>query len=281
MAVTAVAWLGGCRSDNIPPSSGAADPAVVNLDAVLHDASASNKPVMILIADGEKADDIKAISIFNSTPDIGKDPAHDVTLDIRSSRNRANAARFHPTQTPVLLGISPHGMILSRDIGPITPELVHDRTGKLLRESAEVDARLKELDDAVAANPTDATAQIQLADFLLATTNDREAIPYLEVVAHSDSADLKLRIRAWVALAHAHLWVIEPEKGRHEAKALIAELSWKSPEARAGGMLVLGIQDANAKRFALAREEFNEAIVAAPDSDYSHEASDAVAKLPH
>jgi len=99
-------------------------------------------------------------------------------------------------------------------------------------------------------------------------------------VARSESANPARRIRAWVELARAHLWIAEPEKGRHEAEDLIAVLGPKAAEARAGGNLVLGLQDANAKRFAVARRELEAAIAAAPESDYAKQAAEAIAKLP-
>lgn len=43
---------------------------------------------------------------------------------------------------------------------------------------------------------------------------------------------------------------------------------------------MLGMQDANAKRFALARRELEAAIAAAPESDYAKQAAEALAKLP-
>ena len=64
------------------------------------------------------------------------------------------------------------------------------------------------------------------------------------------------------------------------AKDLIATLGPKSPEAVAGGNLVLGLQETRAKRVALARREFAAAIAAAPQSVYAKQAADAVAKLP-
>jgi hypothetical protein len=143
-----------------------------------------------------------------------------------------------------------------------------------------LDSRLDALEKPVAANPGDVTAQLALTDFLLAQHNAHEAIPHLETVAHADSTETAPRIRAWVDLARAHLWVGEPEKARHEAKDLMDALGPANPQAVAGGKLVLGTQDTNGKRFKLAREEFEAAIAAAPDSVYAKQAGEALAKLP-
>jgi hypothetical protein len=120
---------------------------------------------------------------------------------------------------------------------------------------------------------------LALADFLLSHQNPREAIPHL-ANARSESANPDQRVRAWVELARAHLWIAEPEKGRHEANDLIAVLGPKIAEAQAGGNLVLGLQDANAKRFALARRELEAAVAASPESEYGKQAAEALAKLP-
>ena len=89
-----------------------------------------------------------------------------------------------------------------------------------------------------------------------------------------------MRVQAWVALARAHLWIAEPEKGRHAAKDLIAVLGPKTPEALAGGDLVLGLQDTNGKRTSLARAEFEAAVSAAPNSIFAQQAAEALAQLP-
>jgi tetratricopeptide (TPR) repeat protein len=143
-----------------------------------------------------------------------------------------------------------------------------------------LDVKLGLLAQAASQNPNEAQTQFDVADFLLARQNAYEAIPYLEIVARNAAADTTLRIRAWIALARAHLWVGEPEKGRHEAENLITVLGGKTGDARAAGKLVLGIQDAAAKRTALAREELGEATAAAPDSIYGRQAVEELAKLP-
>jgi phosphopantothenoylcysteine synthetase/decarboxylase len=144
----------------------------------------------------------------------------------------------------------------------------------------ELDAKYIPLADAVENNKSDIHAQLALANFLLAQHNDREAIPHLTAIADSKTADPKLRIDAWVNMARAHLWIVEPEKARHESQALIATLGPVSPLAIAGGNLVHGLQDATAKRFALARKEFKASVAAAPDSDYAKQAAAALAQLP-
>ena len=52
------------------------------------------------------------------------------------------------------------------------------------------------------------------------------------------------------------------------------------PRTIAGGNLALGLQDATAKRFTLARKEFEAAIAASPDSAYAKQATAALAQLP-
>ena len=201
-------------------------------------------------------------------------------IDLSISRNRATVAQFHLTDTPLLLGLSPRGLIVTRDQGPLTHELVLKRLSQVAEKSQELDAKLGALESALAENGNDAAAQLELADFLFAQQNAREAIPYFEAVARSESAHPAHRVRAWVELGRAHLWIAEPEKGRHEARDLIAVLGPTTPLARAGGNLVLGTQDANANRPTLARTELRAAIAAAPESDYARQAREILAKIP-
>jgi hypothetical protein len=203
-----------------------------------------------------------------------------VVLDLGVSRNRAVAARFHATNTPVLFGLSPTGLIVTCDEKVITKDLVLNRVEEAAQRGRELDAKLVLLEGAIAKDGNDATAQWALADFLLGQKNAREAIPHLEVVAHNEAADTTLRVRAWVELVRAHFWIAEAEKGRHEANDLIAILGPKTPDARAGGNLVLGMQDANPRRMALARREFEAAIAASPESVYAKQAAEALGKLP-
>jgi tetratricopeptide (TPR) repeat protein len=203
-----------------------------------------------------------------------------VVLDLSVSRNRATAARFHVTNTPVLLGLSPRGLIVTRDERAFTSDLVLNRIGEVAQRGPELDGKLAVLETTVGKDGNDAAAQLELADFLLAQENAREAIPHLEVVAHNEAADLELRVHAWVELVRAHFWIMEVEKGRHEANALIAILGPKTGAACAGANFVLGLQDANAKRVAMAQKEFGAAIAAAPESVYAKQAAEALAKLP-
>jgi tetratricopeptide (TPR) repeat protein len=201
-------------------------------------------------------------------------------LDLSISRARATAARFHPVTTPLLVCLSPHGVIISRDTESITESLILERMQHALARSPELDAKLDLLEKA-ADNETDTDAQMQLADFLMDRKNAFEAIPVLAAVAHLDTVDSALRVRAWEELGQAHLWVGEAEKAHFEAQNLMATLGPVTPEARAAGNLVLGNQDAaNPIRFARARQEYEAAVAAAPDSTYGKQAATALANLP-
>ena len=196
-----------------------------------------------------------------------------LTLD--SSRSRALAAAYHPPATgPTVVYLSPAGLIIGRTDGADSDPL-WSAAGV-----AEADRRYAALLDAATAHPADVTARMALADFLLAHTNDREAIPHLTFVAHDEQADLPTRVRAWTALGRAHLWVGEPEKARHAAQALIAELGPRTPDAIAGGNLVRGLQDAKAKRYDRAADELRAAVAASPQSSYGREAATLLATLP-
>lgn len=278
-----VALLAGCRSgpDSSPPSviNNAPTP---DLDAEIARASILRQPILILVTEsGQSHADDRARTLFENVAVKSKgESIVPVLLDLSVSRNRAMAARFHITNTPLLLGLSPMGLIVTRDQKPLTKELVRNRINDLAQRAQELDAKLALLEDAAARNGNDPTAQLQLADFLLSHQNAREAIPHLAAVAGSEAADPARRVRAWVELARAHLWIAEPEKARHEAEDLIAALGPKIAEARAGGNLVLGMQDANAKRMAVARQELDAAIAAAPESEYARQAAEALAKFP-
>jgi hypothetical protein len=255
--------------------------AAVDLDAALARASAARRPTAIFIFDpGQKETEWKPQkSEFEAS--LAKTGVMPLALDLSVSRNRAAAARFHITDagTPLLVCLSPKGVIVSRD-ERATAVAARIAEIAFTERARRVDRKLAPLEEAVAKSSTDATAQLALADFLVAQGNAREAIPHLALIAHSEAADNNLRVRAWVALARAHLWIAEPEKGRHEASDLIAALAAKTPEAAAGGNLVHGLQDANGKRTALARREFEAAISAAPNSTYAKQAAEALAKLP-
>ena len=284
MILAAAASLAGCRPNiderSSPlPASGA--PAV-DLETEISRASKTQHPLIVLVTETEPgAADTQARAVLEDTPGDGpRDRVTPVLIDLANSRNRATAARFHFTELPLLVCLSPAGVILSRDEPPITKDLVRKRIEQGVQLAPEVDREFASLQGAVAKNANDLAAKLKLADFLIAHQNAREAIPLLEAVATSDAVEMKDRVRAWVELARAHFWVLESEKCRHVAKDLIATLGPKSPEAVAGGNLVLGLQETRAKRVALARREFAAAIAAAPQSVYAKQAADAVAKLP-
>jgi len=180
----------------------------------------------------------------------------------------------------VLVCLSCKGVIVTRDQGPITSDLLAKRLDSLRQRAAEVDRQFAALIDEVNSSKQLLISRRHLADFLLAHQNDREAISYLAELAGSDLAEPTDRIDAWVSMARAHLWIGEPEKARHEAKDLIATLGPTLPEAIAGGNLVLGLQDIAARRYQLARREFEYAITAAPQSTYAASAGDELPRLP-
>jgi tetratricopeptide (TPR) repeat protein len=270
------ALLAGCNTspDHISSSS------AVNLDAEIARASKLRQPVLILVTEsGLGLADDRARALFH-TLTVNNSSILSVLLDLSISRNRAVAARYHVTNTPVLLSLSPRGLIVARDGNPITKKLIHHRIADVVQRGPDLDAKLASLEDAAAKNRNDSTAQLELADFLLAQQNAREAIPTLVAVAHSESTDATQRVRAWVELVRAHFWIAEPEKGRHEAEDLITVLGPTTAEARAAGNFLLGLQDANAKRTELARTEFQAAIDAAPQSAYAKQAAETLVNLP-
>ncbi len=283
VALVMLALLAGCRSEsNYSAPSAEFSAATPDLDAEIARASQLRRPILLLVAESglSKADD-QALALFET---LAVKDSHEsivsVLLDVSVSRNRVEAAWFHATNTPALVGLSPRGVIITRDEMPLTKELVLSRIEEIKQRAHELDAKFASLAEAVGQDGNEATAQLRLADFLLAQKNAREAIPHLEVVARNEAADTTLRVRAWVELVRAHFWIMETEKGRHEANDLIAILGPKTPDARAAGNLVLGMQDANPRRMALARRELETAISAAPNSDYSKQAAEALAKLP-
>jgi hypothetical protein len=275
--------LAGCRSESCNPAASLArNAATPDLDAEVAQASNLQQPIFVLVAEsGLGRADERALGLLETlAAKGGLGNILPVVLDLGVSRNRATAARFHATSTPVLLGLSPRGLIVTRDEGAITKDLVFKRIGEVTRRGRELDSKLALLEDAIARERNDAPAQWELADFLLAQQNAREAISHLEAVAHNEAANTNLRVRAWVELVRAHFWIAEAEKGRHEANDLIAILGPKTADARAGGNLVLGLQDANANRSEVARREFEAAVAASPESDYAKQAAAALAKLP-
>jgi hypothetical protein len=242
----------------------------------------SNRPLLVLITErGKSRADDRARALLDSpaTAAQGEDAVF-LSLDLAVSRNRATAARFHVTNTPLLVSLSSRGIIIGRDEHKLTRALLLRRMEEARRQGPELDRSFAALEAAALTEPGNITAQFALTDFLLAHHNDLEAIPRLSAIAHSPACPPADRVRAWVALARAHLWIAEPEKGRHEADDLVATLGPVTPEAVAGGKLVLGLQDANARRIYLARRELEEAAAAAPESPYGKQAADALAKLP-
>ena len=253
-----------------------------DLDVYRSHAAGLGQPLLLLVAesDASRSDNrARALVVSLAKKDL-QDKCVVLSLDLAISRNRATVGRFHVTNTPVLFCLSSKGIIISRDEKAINRKTVLERVAEAQEQSPELDANLTSLEAAINPQTNDATAIFHLTDFLLTHQNAFEAMPYLAAVAHSDSYSLEARIRAWVALALAHLWIAEPEKGRHEAEALLATLGSVAPEAQAGGELVLGLQDATAKRTPLAREELEKALAVAPESSYGKEAATALAGLP-
>jgi hypothetical protein len=286
MAVLAVvAMLSGCRPSGSERSAQAVLPngaSAVDLDALLAKSLEVQRPILVLITESGQgdADNNARARLEDAQVQGNRDRVTSVVIDLSISRNRATAARFHVSDTPLLVCLSPQGVIISRDEQPITKDLVLKRINEAEQRATDLDSQFKSLEKAVATNPNQAGAKLNLADFLLAHQNSREAIPHLASVAHSDAFETSARVRAWVDLARAHLWIAEPEKGRHEAQDLIATLGPTTAEALAGGNLVLGLQDAKGKRFALARAEFAAATSAAPNSVFAKQATEALVQLP-
>jgi tetratricopeptide (TPR) repeat protein len=283
VVLTVFVLFAGCRSESDGRATGGAqDAATPDLDAEIKRASGRRQPIFVLVAEsGLSREDDRARILLESLAAKGElENIVPIVLDLSVSRNRATAARFHVTNTPVLFGLSPKGLIVTRDERVIRKDLVLNRIGEIAEGGRELEAKLALLEAAIAKNENDAIAHWELAGFLLARKNEREAIPHLEFVARDEAAGTTLRVRAWVELVRAHFWIMEAEKGRHEASDLIAILGPKTANARAGGNLVLGLQDANAKRVEGARREFEAAIAAAPESVYAKQAAEALAKLP-
>jgi hypothetical protein len=273
-AVAALSLLGGCHAASAPVAR-AADAPAVDVDAALAAGLKEGRSVLIVIAEsGRSPADDRSLLLGHPPADVGGLGV--LAVDIANSGNRAAAARFHALEGPVLVVLSPRGVILSRDEGEVTAALVLRRAEEAEKVGPEVDRELARLE---AAGGDDVSSKVALAEFWRVHGNAREAIPYYRAVAHLGGAEMGVRVRAWVDLVRAHQWIVEPEKGRHEAKDLLATLGPTSAEARAGANLLLGIQDANAKRYARAREEFGLAVEAAPTSAYAKEAAGRAAKL--
>lgn len=281
----ATAWISstGCQPRPVnPPPISISTPA--ELAAVQALALQQMRPLVLLIA--ERKVDNNAIAALNSIAAHDKKSAVILAiLDISVSRTRATATRFHPVETPLFIFLTPHGVCLSREQPPVDDSeiirsLVSQRMWQQTESWSQVDANFVRLETAAQKTNRDVAAQIKLADFLVEHQNEYEVVPVLEVVAHSEKTDNAARIRAWARLVQAHFWVGESEKARHEAQDMIAALGGEAPEARAAANFVLGAQDAlNVNRRARARQEFEAAVAAAPDSTYGKQAAEALAKL--
>lgn len=256
--------------------------ADLDLDAALARASELKQPLIVLVAESarSKADDDARRLLESRAVKDRSNHAVIFVLDISVSRNRATATRFHIVETPLLLCLTPRGVIVSRDVKPLTAGLILQRIGEVVQQWPDLDAKLVSLVNDAGKDANTTTAQFDLTDFLLAHHNAVEAIPHLAALAHSETTAPDARIRAWVALVRAHFWIAEPEKARHEAQDLMATLGTTTPEARAAGEFVLGSQDSTTIRLARARTEFEAAIAAAPDSSYGKQAAEALANLP-
>jgi len=272
----ALVLLAACRST--PPGGATSESSPMEINVAMTRAAESKQPLTILVAEpGQNAANDRAVSAFLSREVQSRAGASSLLLDIGNSRNRATATRFHPVLTPLLVCLSSTGITVSRDEKPITKKLILRRMQEAGQVGPSLDAQYVALQQAAAAGNT--AARMALASFLMAHHNAIEAIPTLEEIAHSAANDGAVRTDGWVMLAKAHLWIAEPEKGRHEAETLLRELGARIPEAQAGGHLVLGLQDVNLKRAALARDEFRAAMSAAPGSSYAVEAADALSQL--
>ncbi len=187
------ALLTGCQSQKEKPPE---QPAIFDIDAELARAKETKQPLAIFIA--VRGDDA---SLFDfAMQQAAKVGIRFEIVDIGYSRNRATAMRFHLGETPLLVCLTPHGVIVSRTEPPQTKELILKRFAELIEQAPQLDAKLAALDAEVAKKPADAAAHLQLADFLLKQQNAREAIPHLAAVAHADENDPTQRVRAWVEL---------------------------------------------------------------------------------
>ena len=198
-----------------------------------------------------------------------------VVLDQGSSRVRAEVSRFHLAEVPLLITLSSRGIIEYRDEAPFDDALILKRLMYAEHIGAALDARLTELEERVADLPDDIPARMKLARFLISRHNASEAIPHFALVRAAGAGDQNLRIQAAVEEARAHFWIGEPEKGRHVAEELIATLGAQSPEARCAGYYALGAQDVLDRHRERGLHELEQALAAAPDSDYGIKAKAA------
>jgi len=274
IVVLACMWISGClpqaeRAQPAQPPGGGP-----NLDAALLQAKERQLPIMVVVAeDGRSPADDEVMARFRN----GEIRSHLgttllIVLDLGISRLRAETARFHIADVPLLIVISSRGIIESRDEAPFDDALVMRRLMYAEHIGFELDTRLAELEEHVAALPDDLHQRMKLIKFLISRRNASEAIPHLALVRTSEQADLPLRIQAAVEEAQAHFWIGEPEKGRHVAEELIATLGAQSPEARCAGYYALGAQDALGRHRERGLHELDQAITTAPDSEYGTKA---------
>ncbi len=202
-AVLAIACLAslGLPAAGVPepgiPEAAAEGPG---LDAALLQAREHQQPIMVVVAeDGRSPADAEVLARFREggiRSHLGTTLL--VVLDLGSSRVRAEAARFHMADVPLLLVLSSHGIIESRDEAPIDDALILRRLMYAEHIGFELDTRLAELEERVEALPEDLHGRMKLARFLISRRNAREAIPHLAVIRASAQADLPLRVQAAV-----------------------------------------------------------------------------------
>ena len=246
-------FIGGC---GVASGPGKNPPGVVDLGAEIAHAGEAKRPLVVLVGElgTNGADRTAAALLENRASNSHGDVMQFLKIDLGNSRNRSTAARFHLVQTPVLVCFSPMGVIVSRDQGPITAETLGKRLDDLPTRAADIDAQFASLLDALNTSKQYLASRRDLAKFLLAHQNDREAIPYhLAELAGSDLAEPTDRANAWVS--HCPRPPVDRRTGKGPApkrKRSSQRSDQATPDAIAGGNLVLGTQDATAKRFPLA-----------------------------
>jgi hypothetical protein len=279
----ALAALVGCGGDAPPRSAQpevAAETGAFDLLAQQEQARRAGRPLVLLIV--ERGQD-QALAIFSAAwsatwSAASAQPAVVGRIcELRISRNRAELARFHLMTTPLLVCLSPEGVVISRDAGPLDAGVLRQRIAAAIASGPGLDHQrdaLAELAWPAYGSMFDVVeARRALADFLLGHGNDAEAVPVLVALAGDPRVPAPARVRAWVELARAHQWIGEPEKARHIAQSLITALGGQFPQALAGGELALGLLDAAGGRPAKARAEFAAAAAADPGSEYGRQAA--------
>ncbi len=256
------------QADPAPPPQ--ADAAASELALALQQAREHQQPIMVVVAEsGRSPADAEVLARFRDAgfrSHLGTTAL--VVLDQAGSRVRAEAMRFHLADAPLLIMLSSRGLGESRDEAPFDDALIAKRLSFAEHIGAALDERFTDLEERVTALPEDDRARIKLARFLISRGNATEAIPHLAQVHASAQADPALRVQAAVEEAQAHVWIGEPEKGRQVAEELIATLGAQSPEARCAGYYALGEQDVLGRHRERGLHELDQAIAAAPASDY-------------